>query len=76
MVTRITLTIARDKPGESGIYDLSDSFDDVLNRVVPVQGVNSALEHRGNCTHNLAGGGRVYINPQIIGSVEEVIDDE
>jgi len=74
MSTRIMLSVAGAEVGASKTYDLADDFDAVLGRIVPTQAPSSSLEHRVNCTHTLKDGGRVYVHPQLVATIEELVD--
>lgn len=72
MTTRLTLTIAGSESGIGKTIDVSESYDEVLNKVVPISPPSSAEGHQINFTYNKAdGSGRVLVHPNLIGTAEE-----
>jgi len=76
MSCRLTMTFAPGVDSEGGtegsaVVYVSETFDEVMDKVLPVQGHSSALEQRAACVYHTVEGNRISITPQIIAIVEE-----
>lgn len=76
MATRIAMAYGSEtEPGASKYFDVEETADEVLDHLIPIQGLSSNLEARQNIQYKKAdGSGRVFIQPQNVAWVEENVD--
>lgn len=75
MITRI-LTTLQDSTGEgSREVFVKETYDRVLNITVPLEQPASALAARESLTLTKTDGGRIFLAPPTIASIEEVEED-
>lgn len=77
MATMLTLVIAGDEPGASKKVFVEESFDDVIEKVYPIQSAMTGMEARARRVFTKADGtGRVLIPEGNIAWVSENVDDD
>lgn len=75
MITRILVGVS-DSTGEgSREIFVVDDFDRVLNIPVPLEQPSSALAARQSLTLRKTDGGRIFLQPNTITSIEEVEEE-
>lgn len=72
MPTRLALPVS-EHTDDHGLqtFVVDHSFEEVLNRIAPIQAPTSSEESRGGCIYRLLDGRRVFITPQSVAWFEE-----
>ena len=76
MSCRLVMTFSPGVDSEGGtegsaVIYVMESFDEVMDRVMPVQSPSSNLEMRENLVYHTMEGKRISVHPNLIATVEE-----
>lgn len=77
MSTKLTLTIAGDKgEGKPKVLYVTESFDEAMEKILPLTPPSSSLESRGQCIWQGTDGRRYLCSSHYIATAEEDTDEE
>lgn len=76
MTTRLLLTCLGPSGEEPASHVVTETFDEVLEKIWPLTSPSTALEGRAKHIYTKTNGARVAIHPNLIGTIEEHMEEE
>lgn len=75
MKTRLVFTLQDTDSDNSAYRDVKETYEQALEKMMPLNAPSSQLEHRTNMMWTKLDGGQFFCPPQAIAWIEEVQDD-
>jgi hypothetical protein len=70
-MTKILMAVQSEEGGGSSVIEVSETFDEVMNKIQPLNQPSSSLEMRENLTFHKEDGNRIWLVPNHVVRVEE-----